>query len=188
MAKREQPVRWAPRVRQDKIRRLYQLDAQGIAGEELIDEVGYALYSRCLSILQVGDAMGGRVHCPRCDTIIDRHDGDEELRCPQCEWNTTWDAYRATYRTDELGPGGARPIFGAFVADWATVHSAREKMIVIDRVIHSWHWETQRERPKFGLGRPTGANLIEGNRKQVLALLQELTYGSESSPDLQATK
>jgi len=38
------------------------------------------------------------------------------------------------------------------------------------------------------LGRPTGVNLIEGNRKQVLAFLDELTYGTESTPSVHATK
>src|SRR4051794_20179480 len=47
--------------------------------------------------------------------------------------------------------------------------------------IHRWHWEAARQRPKFGLGRPTGLNLIEGNKQQVLALLDRLTYGEGSS-------
>src|SRR5919199_370147 len=134
MPTRDVPVHWAPRVRPDKIRRLYQLDAQGLLDASLIDEVGYGLYSRCQSILQVADAMAGRVHCPHCDTIIQRRSSDpqEEQCCPQCGWQT--------------------------------------------------RWETHRERPKFGLGRPTGVNLIEGNRRQVLALLDELTYGTESTP------
>ena len=190
MPKREQPVQWAPRVRQDKIRRLYTLDAQGLLDEELLDEVGYGLYSRCQSILHVTDAMHGRVHCPRCDTIIQRQSDDpgSELCCPQCRWYALWEDYAATYRAQELGAGGARDIFSAFVSQWSEVHSAREKMMLIDSLIHKWHWETQRERPNFGLGRPTGVNLIEGNRKQVLAFLDELTYGTESTPTVHATK
>ena len=190
MSRRKQPVHWAPPMRQDRIRRLYQLDAQGIVDETLIDEVGYALYSRCQSILHVTDAMFGRVHCPQCDTIIHRQgsDPDQELRCPQCGWETIWGAYYATYRTQELGAGGARDIFAAFGNQWSRMRSPREKMVLIDRLIHSWHWETQRQRPKFGLGRPTGMNLIEGNRKQVLAFLDELTYGAENTTGIQATK
>ena len=33
--------RWAPRVPQDKVRRLYETDARGIYDDELIDDVGY---------------------------------------------------------------------------------------------------------------------------------------------------
>jgi hypothetical protein len=61
-------------------------------------------------------------------------------------------------------------------------------MVLVDRLIHSWHWETQRQRPRFGLGRPTGVNLIEGSRKQVLAFLDGLTYGAENTRGIQATK
>jgi hypothetical protein len=190
MSPRKRPVQWAPRVRQDRIRQLYQRDAQGIVDETLIDEVGYALYSCCQSILHVSDATSGRVHCAQCDSIIHRQGSDpgEELQCLHCGWETTWGTYYATYRTQELGAGGARDIFSAFVNAWARVATPREKMVLIDRLIHSWHWETQRQRPKFGLGRPTGVNLIEGNRKQVLAFLDGLTYGAENTTGIQATK
>ncbi len=61
-------------------------------------------------------------------------------------------------------------------------------MLLIDQLIHRWHWETQRERPGFGLGRPTGVNLIEGNRKQVIDFLDKLTYGSGSTAGTEPTK
>ena len=63
-------VRWAPRVSPAKIRRLYETDARGIIDEELIEEVGFGLYSRCLSIVIATEAHAGRLQCPRCDTII----------------------------------------------------------------------------------------------------------------------
>lgn len=178
MTKSDPPVRWASRVHPNKLRRLYELDAQGILDEELLDNVGYALYSRCQSILHVSSAMLGNVHCPRCDTIIKRQSMDpvSVLHCTTCGWETTWGAYYNTYRTQELGAGGALDMFQAFVARWEHVRTARDKMLLIDQLIHRWHWETQRQRPKFGLGRPTGVNLIEGNRKQVLAFLDTLTY------------
>jgi len=34
-------IDWAPRVKPQTLRRLYQTDARGILDEELIDEVGY---------------------------------------------------------------------------------------------------------------------------------------------------
>lgn len=190
MPKPEPPVQWAPRVQPAKIRRLYETDARGIHDDELIDAVGYALYSRCRSILHVSDAMIGRVHCPQCDTIIapPSMEADASLQCEQCGWATTWGAYYATYRTQELGAGGAADIFADFVARWERARGPREKMLLIDRLIHSWHWETRRQRPKFGLGRPTGVNLIEGNRKQVLAFLDELTYGPASTPGTREQK
>jgi hypothetical protein len=190
LAKLDPPVRWAPRVRPEAIRRLYARDAQGLLDEELLDEVGYALYSRCRSILHVSDAMNGKVHCPSCDTIVVRETDrtDALLCCSGCGWEARWGDYSATYRTQELGAGGAWDIFQEFVRQWEQVRAPREKMVLIDRLIHQWHWETRAQRPKFGLGRPTGLNLIEGNKHQVLAFLDSLTYGSGSTVGTQATK
>jgi predicted RNA-binding Zn-ribbon protein involved in translation (DUF1610 family) len=190
MSKKAPPVRWAPRVQPGKIRRLYELDAQGIRDKELIDEVGYALYSRCISILHVSDAMLGKVHCPTCDTIIHREvrDPAASLQCPTCDWQTDWDDYFRTYRTQELGAIGAADMLQEFVSGWERVRMLAEKMQMIDQLIHRWHWETRRERPRSGLGRPTALNLIEGNRQQVLALLDSLTYGQESTTGMLSTK
>ena len=43
-------IRWAPKVRQEKLWQLYQSDAQGLLDEDLAAEVGYALLARCESI------------------------------------------------------------------------------------------------------------------------------------------
>jgi hypothetical protein len=55
----ENELRWARRVQQDLIRRLYALDAKGIEDEELVNEAGYAMYARCESI-RIGASRGGR--------------------------------------------------------------------------------------------------------------------------------
>ncbi len=46
-------IQWAPKVRRDLIRRLYQNDAHGLVDDDLINAVGFALYQRCESILMV---------------------------------------------------------------------------------------------------------------------------------------
>lgn len=190
MGKPESLVHWAPRVQPQKIRRLYELDARGIRDEALVDDVGYALYSRCLSIVHVSDAMFGQVHCPQCDTIIQRHSDDpaQVLHCPTCQWHAPWGSYRTSYRTQELGAGGARDMFEDFLSQWPQARTSSAKMLLIDHLIHRWHWETRAQRPKFGLGRPTGLNLIEGNKQHVLALLDSLTYGATSTGGTEATK
>jgi ribosomal protein L37AE/L43A len=187
MAKSEPTVRWAPRVHPSKLRRLYELDAQGILDDDLINEVGYTLYSRSQSIFHVCDAMNGKVHCPQCDTIILRHTDDptQVVQCPNCGWEARWGDYSNAYRTQELGAIGAADILHDFMSQWEHVRTARDKMLLIDQLIHRWHWETARQRPKFGLGRPTGLNLIEGNKQQVLALLDTLSYGESSTMSAQ---
>lgn len=53
-------IRWARRVRPEKIRALYALDAKGIVDEHLINEIGYAMYARCLRIRDATRAQFGR--------------------------------------------------------------------------------------------------------------------------------
>src|SRR5260370_18584882 len=72
MARQNTDLRWEPRVPGLRIRRLYETDARGIRDEVLLDEVAYALYSRCESILTVTEAVRGRVKCPRCGTLCRR--------------------------------------------------------------------------------------------------------------------
>jgi hypothetical protein len=89
-------IKWSPRVPQWKIRRLYELDAQGILDEELLDDVGITLLLRCRDILTIHEAKRGRVKCPRCAdqrerTIIERVSQkgdarDEAIVCPECGW------------------------------------------------------------------------------------------------------
>ncbi|MEZ4835179.1 MAG: hypothetical protein R2873_24865 [Caldilineaceae bacterium] len=70
---------WAHRLRKSQIERLYQSCSQGFVDEELIDEVGFALYSRCLSMLEVREAMFGRLPCPGCDAAAQIDDGPDPL-------------------------------------------------------------------------------------------------------------
>jgi len=84
-------IRWHPRVPQAKIRRLYRSDADGSLDVDLLDDVATTLYLRCRSIVMVGDAEQGRVHCPRCynngkSTVIprDARGKDFLLVCPTC--------------------------------------------------------------------------------------------------------
>ncbi len=72
-------IYWAKRISRAKIWRLYQRDALGIADEDLIDEVGTALYARCQSIIMVTEA--NRVICPQCQNLI---------VCPEARWSKTW--------------------------------------------------------------------------------------------------
>ncbi|MGC9523034.1 MAG: hypothetical protein ACP5HG_14265 [Anaerolineae bacterium] len=55
---------WAPRVKPERIRQLYALDAQGIYDDELIADVGYGLLARCQSFIEANEAVDGRARCP----------------------------------------------------------------------------------------------------------------------------
>ena len=108
-------VRWAARVNPSLIRRLYEADAHGIADDELTNRVGFALFARCQSILQVGDAhVRGRVKCPCCGLINDvgvngtnRLIRNVVVMCGECGWSVRWGDYVRTYQHKHLAGGGA---------------------------------------------------------------------------------
>ena len=171
--------RWYPRVRQEKIRRLYESDAQGLLDEELVEDVALRLFNRCRSILIATEAHQGRATCPRCQTTIEHHwEHAAVLTCAGCGWQTTWAAYHKTYRDKQLHGGGAVFAFEQYVAQYPTARSSKERWLLIDWLIHVFHWELQQLN-----SRPAASNLIEGNVTEVIAFLDGLTYGSQSTPD-----
>jgi hypothetical protein len=176
-------LRWARRVKPEAIRRLYTLDSKGIVDEELIDEVGYAMYARCLSIRIATRAHSGRAACPRCESDVHRTDNDwrrwrkdEPLVC-DCGWQTTWGEYHKAYQGKQLHGGKAYQMFRDFIDRWPAARNPRDKMLAIDRLIHACHGEF-----KGHMGRPAACNLIEGTMHELLPLLDGLAYGDASTP------
>lgn len=168
-------IRWAPRVPMEWLRLLYERDGAAIVDEELLDKVGYRLYERCRDCLLVSEAADGEVLCPACRDAVAGRTGTE-LACPACGWTSDWPTFHHSYRHMELTSGGMRPFFERFVRDWASARTPKQKMLAIDAVIHRWHWENVKAE-RGGVGRPGGVNLIEGSRRQVIALLDDLSSG-----------
>ncbi len=177
-------IRWARRVPQHKVRRLYALDAKGIVDEELIDDVGYAMYARCESIRTVTEAHAGRVACPRCASVMrhDWHIKDEVLTC-ECGWQAAWRDYLKSYQRKQLYGGNGYPAFLAFLETWPQARAPRDKLFAIDRLIHACHASA-----RFGFGRTAAVNLIEGTASELLVFLNELAYGDGSTPGLSQTR
>jgi len=180
--------RWAPRVPRYKIAQLYHSDARGIQDEDLVDEVGYALLARIEACLVVTEAHRGRVQCPRCRAIIHREVGrrkpasDEMLKCAGCGWQLPWSEYHKSYRKKHLGSAGLKTYFKDFAAQFPKARGYREKLVLIDTLLHRYHWELEGEP-----GGPGAVNLIGGTRNEVIAFLNELTYGERSTPGLKDT-
>lgn len=194
-------IQWNPKVSQTTIRRLYENDARGIIDAELIDEVGFALYARCNDILMVHD---GLVQCPRCDHIFatswpwprhrTQHSDTQRMRCPRCQdWEVTGRQYRESFQRAGLAAGNALPAFRTFVERYPHITAPRERLLLIDRLIHEFHYALSRM-PDGTLGRHpvphevTATNLIEGGHDQVVTLLDSLAYGDVGMPELQATQ
>jgi hypothetical protein len=170
---------WAPKVPQFKIRLLYERDAQGIIDLELIDEVGWALWERCDSILTATAAHHGHVLCPGCGTVIERQNpwsAAETVECATCGWHMLWAAYHQSYHSKQLFGANAVDVFETYHRAFPRAGAAQEKMVLIDRVIHAFHVGL-----KENIGRPVAANLIAGSLKDVIRFLDQLTSGEASA-------
>lgn len=192
MASQRDIPRWAPKVSKAKIHRLYLSDANGIVDEELINEVGWSLWSRCDSIITVTCAHYGRVTCPSCSTVIEHplaitestetaseHSSpwryEDIIQCRNCGWQLPWTAYHQTYRGKQLFGANAVEIFEAYHKAFPQASSPNAKMLLIDQLIHAFHLgQTE-------FGRPVGANLIEGSLKEVILFLDGLSNGPASA-------
>jgi hypothetical protein len=172
---------WAPRVEQSLIRRFYEADARGIYDEELINEVGYALLARCEGFIAACRAAAGDVPCPWCEAGVPRA---PVLRCA-CGWELPWEDYQRTFQHKQLS--GAEPVleqFRAFVRAFPEARVPKERVLLIDRLIHGFHWFLKTDSPT----RPVAVNLIEGRLSEVVAFLDSLTYGEASTPELADTR
>jgi len=173
-------LRWARRVKPEKIRRLYTLNAKGIVDEELIDDVGYAMLARCEAIRTVTRAHAGRATCPRCRSmIIHSWDKTQALEC-ECGWSATWGEYLKSYQGKQLHGGSAYEFFRWFIDQWPLAHTPVAKMLTIDRLIHSCH-EGLRGAVVY---RPAACNVIEGTATELLGFLEKLAYSDLSTPGL----
>jgi hypothetical protein len=190
-----QKIRWAPKVRPDRVRQLYERDALGIVDDELIDDVGLALYARCESIVLVN---GGQVQCPRCGTVFKVHrtyrertkgepsdDPQRVVPCPQtgCGWETTVGQWHESWRHRELHAGWGLPPIQEYAARYPLAPTPRARMLLIDQLLHAFHHDLRNRRPH----RAVAHNLIEGNHRQALALLDALAYGDGSTPEVRHT-
>ena len=181
-------IQWANRVSQTRIWQLYQSDARGILDEELIDEVGIALYARAQSILLV---IKGDVRCPRCRSIV--HIGWEQIQAPDkvilcpiagCLWQTTYRDWRKSLHRQHLLGRNANSALKAFVEQYRHAKRPRDKMLLIDQLIHAFHQKLKAGDPL----KSVASNLIEGKGPKVVAFLERLAYGDGNTPGLKETK
>lgn len=177
-------LRWARRVQQELIRRLYASDARGIQDNELVNEVGYAMYARCQSIRIATEAHFGRATCPICQAIIVRAAWPkDELMVCECGWELTWGEYHKSYQRKQLVGGKAFPFFMEFLDSWPKQRSYRDKLLAIDRLIHALHVDAT-----HGFARPGACNVLECTMREAFSLLHELAYGDMGTPGVVETR
>ncbi len=176
---------WNPRVSRHKIRQLYISDAKGLRDEVLVDDIGLGLLLRVESCLAVSEAQRGRVKCPECGTLIEcdmrrrRQRSSDVLKCANCDWELPWADYHKTFHGKHLGCAGMLVPCQEFARDYPRAKTYQEKMILIDTLIHRFHWQMEGHPAQ-----PGAATIIGGKMSEVADFLDELTYGRDSTPGL----
>jgi len=168
-------IHWAPRLRPQLLKRLYDTDAQGIQDLELCDEVGMILYMRCRTYLLV---LRHEVECPVCHTVFqvagqtDWHD-QSETHCPNegCTWFTTRATYRQSIHNHYASPGRAIAAYQSFYERYPHARTYQAKMLLIDQLIHQFHIDAKTD----GAVKSIASRLFEGNKKDVVRFLDELS-------------
>jgi hypothetical protein len=165
-------VRWAPRLKPEKLRQLYETDARGILDEDLLDEVAFALYSRCDSLLTVTESIWGKTKCPRCSYGITPTEAGQ-LHCPECDWQATSAEYHKSWEHQQLNGTNALGVFQEFVRCFPLAKTPQEKMRLVDTLIHACHYDLRRGTQGGSVAR----NLLEGKGRAMRELLESLAYG-----------
>jgi hypothetical protein len=158
-----------------KLIRLYEANAAGLLDDELLDDVGWRLWERLSDVVRV---TNGRVRCPGCEAefLVRSPDRgrDDVVPCPGCDWTITDRAWHKSWEHRDLN--GPCPEFQGYVDKWPTARSARDRMLLIDEVVHALHVASRDDAP----GNFAARNFLEGSRPKVVALLEELANGPGS--------
>ena len=168
---------WAGRVHKWKLARLYESHAKGIVDEDLINDVAYTLLLRCESMLMVEEAHRGRATCPVCSGTVERNmDKQPQLVC-NCGWRGYWHDYWMTYKGKHLTAGGLESFCKEIIQRFPSAKNPSEKMLLIDWLVHRFHWEGVGESP----GRP-GAVCLIGSKsaEEANEFLYALTMGDKT--------
>jgi len=187
-------IRWASRVNPSLIVRLYKSDAEGFKDEELADELGYAIIARIEDIFAATESYyghDGKIKCPACGKIMsvaekekyDKHEGP--LECI-CGYKTTLGEYRESCKDKKLHGGGALPALEKFVSQYTAAKDYAGKMLAIDTLIHTFHWELQGAQT---FHRTVAHNIIYSRRdRDLVDLLNNIAYSDSSTLGLLPNK
>jgi hypothetical protein len=176
---------WARRVSRRGIQRLYESDAKGLLDEELLDEVHYAVYVRVCDMFEVWKAQQfGRVKCRECRELIPQayrmgtRNKQNVLKCDNCGWQVTCGEFYKSYTGKSMLPGSVTDIFEDYLARFPKARTPKQKLLLIDWLIHQFHIMQ-------GIaGKPVGQNVIQGTGDQVRELIETLAYGPGSTSGL----
>jgi hypothetical protein len=161
-------IRWAPRLRPELLKRLYEADARGFRDLELCDDVGLRLYARCRVFVLVSRQ---EVECPSCREVFRvAPEGDSPCPGSRCTWSTGGESYRESLRHHNAHTGRAIDAFVEFHRGYPAARSYSDKILRIDQLIHSFHLDESRAPVKS-----VASKLLEGNKDEVVRFLDRLS-------------
>lgn len=180
--------KWCKKVSRNDIYRLYRGEARGMLDEELLEDIGLTFYFRCKQAKEVRESLEkGQMICHHCGAILSggrvsakgsiltkNFDNYKPISC-NCGYLYTYREYRRNCNSENMPGGRATPIFQHYLQKWSTCRDAKDKMFLIDWLIHECH-VTLMSGEK---GRSVCVNLIEGTLSQVTDMILELAYGSK---------
>ena len=184
-------IKWAPRLKKEKLARLYKTNAMQITDRDLLQDVAITLYLRCKAIIAVYDAhFNHRVRCPSCceNGILDNYlDFPRGLKthvrehyvfgCPKCGCSFTWREFKKSHSRMQLHIGGAGDAFRRYIRQFERNLGDNELMLEVDRLIHEFHSKLKADGVTRDPYRIAGANLIESRTTQeTIDFLDDLTY------------
>jgi hypothetical protein len=172
-------ISWSPKLRQAKVRQLYQNDARATVDEMLVEDVGLGLLERCRSIWLV---TRREVECPRCGSVFSLSEPDSwkmlpgvrSCPTPGCGWETTAEEWHESWKHRELLGTAAMPAIETYLHDYPRARKTEERMVCIDQLIHAFHISLRTGK----VTRSFANNLIEGSHDQVVEFLDRLSAGA----------
>lgn len=161
-------LRWAPRLQPGLLERLYASDARGLRDLELCEAVGSRLHARCRAYVLVHEDA---VDCPSCGTVYTvARRGESPCPGAGCGWSTTWPAYRQSVRDHYAFTGRAMEAFSRFHDRYPAARSYRDKILLIDELIHSFHRDEARAPAKS-----VASKLLQGSKDEAVRFLDRLS-------------
>ncbi len=169
---------WAGKVGRRDIQRLYESDAKGLLDEELLEKVMYTIHARVCDMFEVREAQQtGRVKCRSCGAPIPQPywmggvNRKNLLHCEKCGWQTTCGEFFKSYTGKDMLPGSRKELFQDFLERFPSARTPREKMLLLDWLIHEFHVQA-------GVSsRLVAMNVIQGSRDQLIELISALASG-----------
>jgi ribosomal 50S subunit-recycling heat shock protein len=165
--------KWSPRISLSKLKRLYESSANMLLDSELLDEIGFTLYYRCLQGKEERELYyNNKLKCHNCGVILNYNKRGDFLQC-ECGYQYVPREYGRSYQNEWMPHGKAQPVFDGFIEKWPKCKTSSEKMNIIDWVIHECHKCIITGTKADSVAK----NLLSGSREDAEKLILELAYG-----------